>query len=100
MKLKIKYPTTETISTGPSTHRYVYREVELQPVRILRSSCGTGAAASRYYYQADFVAPNDAAFAFSNGLIRTNIERKWNPKFNPKKLDWTGNICEEPYKAE
>lgn len=61
-----------------------------------------GAASSRYNYQADFVAPNDAAFAFSNGLIRANIDRKWNPKFNPKKLDsdWTGNICEEPYNAE
>ena len=63
---------------------------ELEPVQFFRSPCGSGAAANRYYYYADFIAPDDAKFV-NNGLIRENINRKLNPGFKPKKFEWDGN---------
>lgn len=93
MKLKIKYATKERKSLGPHSYQNVCKEVELEPVRILRNPCGRrGSAVDRYYYQADFTAPNDAEFV-RDGLIRANIDRKSNPQFVPKKMEFHGNIC-------
>lgn len=92
MKLLISYSTKETINVRPGWIRHVDAAVELEPVRVIRYSCGTGAAAGRYRYQADFLAPDDAAFVM-DGCIRANIIRKENPKFDPKKLNWVGNVA-------
>ena len=93
MNLKIIYATNERKRHTKVTFSFIERQAELSPIRIVRSPCGSGAASNRYYYQADFVAPADAAFAFC-GVIRTNIWRKLNPQFNPKRLCWIGNVAE------
>lgn len=95
MKLKVRYATKERKWLSETTYQPKSKDAELSPVRIMRSPCGSGAAANRYRYQADFEAPKDAAFSHG-GLMRTNIERKWNPKFNPKKLQWDGDVCNTP----
>jgi hypothetical protein len=95
MKLKIRYATKERTYVTEHTYRPVDKAAELTPVRIVRFPCGTGAAASRYYYSADFSAPDDA-FVVHNGLMRTQIVRKLNPHFDPKKLEWTGDVCNTP----
>ena len=92
MKLKVRYATKERNYIRPGMYQNVSKDAELKPVRVLRQPCGTGAAANRYYYQADFIAPEDAEFV-RDGLIRENVNRKTNPQFNPKKLDWVGNIA-------
>lgn len=89
MKLAITYGTKERISITKNTYQNIEKDAELPPVAIYRFACGTGAAANRYYYEADFIAPDDAEFSI-NGLIRVNIIRKKNPKFNPKDYSWEG----------
>ena len=91
MKLKVKYATKERKYLSPTTYQNLAQEAELEPVRFIRQPCGShGAAAKRYYYSADFVAPDDAEFVH-DGLIRENVNRKTNPGFNPKKIEWIGN---------
>lgn len=90
MKLKIRYATKERKYISAHVFQNVGRDAELEPVRILRRPCGSGSAANRYYYQADFLAPEDAEFAY-NGLIRENVNRITNPGFDPKKITWAGN---------
>lgn len=92
LKIKIQYETKETQSVKPGWHRHIIAEAELTPIRIFRRTCGSGAAANRYYYLAKFIAPADAYFVI-DGLIEENINRKRNPHFNPKKLKWVGNNC-------
>ena len=92
MKLKIRYATKERKYLSANAYQNVSRDAELEPVRILRRPCGSGSAANRYYYQAEFIAPEDAEFSY-NGLIRENVNRKTNPRFDPKKLIWAGNIA-------
>jgi len=70
----------------------VLRDVELEPVKIVRTQCGIGAAENRYFYRGYFPAPIDAEFV-TDGLINVNIVRKLNPQFKPKTLDWANNIC-------
>lgn len=92
MELNISYSTKEKITVRAGWFRYVEAKASLKPVRIIRHSCGTGAAAKRYRYLADFPAPEDAQFV-NDGFIRANIIRNENPKFNPKKLAWVGDIA-------
>lgn len=93
MKLNISYPTKDRNYITPGTFKFVSKDAELEPVRIYRSPCGTGTAANRYYYQAEFLAPSDAEFV-RDGKIRVNIKRDINPFFKPKELMWEGNIAE------
>lgn len=93
MKLKIRYTTKERRWISASTFQNISKDAELEPVRIIRTPCGRDAAANRYYYDAIFSAPDDAErIVVVNGKIRVNINRKYNPQFNPKKLKWEGNI--------
>lgn len=92
MKIKIKYPTTEKKYLSTYAFQYVSKDAELKPVKFLRRRCGSGKAATRYYYSAVFISPDDAAFVY-DGFITENINRKNNPKFAPKKLNWIGNIA-------
>lgn len=92
MKLKIRYATRERKYLSEVSYQNVARDVELDAVRIERIPCGTGAAAERYKYRGYFNDPGDAAFV-NCGLIDSLIDRKLNPQFKPKKLEWTGNVC-------
>lgn len=92
MKLHVSYPTTERKQLSAATYTHVRKNAELVAVKILRSPCGTGAAANRYYYEGQFVAPDDAEYVY-DGLIRTNIFRNENPHFKPKLLNWVGNVA-------
>lgn len=91
MKLRIKYPTKEREYINQYAYRNVHKDVELEAVRVVRYPCGRGAAAIRYHYSAHFPAPDDAEFAH-NGMIQANINRRANPHFNPKKLNFVGNV--------
>lgn len=93
MLLKLSYNTKETVDTGRGWFTQVQKTVEVAPVRVIRYACGTGKAANRYRYQADFTAPDDAQFTF-DGCVRANIMRKENPHFNPKKLLFVGQVAE------
>lgn len=92
MKLLVTYPTTEKKWISRLMYQHLARKAELVPIRIFRLPCGSGAAASRYFYDGEFPAPSDAGFP-GNGLIRASINRKLNPHFNPKKLEWDGNVA-------
>jgi hypothetical protein len=91
MKLKITYPTKEREWLSKVSYRNVCKQVELEPVRILRRSVGSiGEALNRFYYQAEFIAPEDAEFS-SKGLITANIDRLKNKNFKPKEFNWVNN---------
>lgn len=91
MKLQIKYPTKEREYISQIAYRNVYKEAELEAVRVVRSPCGRGEAANRYYYTAHFNAPDDAEFVFK-GVINVSIDRRANPHFKPQKLNFVGNV--------
>ena len=94
MKIKIQYATKERIWHSSHTYSNVMKEVELEPIHIIRYPCGSvGEAKNRFYYSGVFIAPDDAEFV-TNGTIQENIFRKTNPKFNPKKLNFNGRTCE------
>jgi hypothetical protein len=93
MKLKIRYSSKERVSRGPNAYSHVIKEGDLVATHIIRTPCGYyGAARNRFYYSGIFIAPDDAEFV-DNGTIRTNINRKLNRKFNPKKLNFDGWTC-------
>jgi len=92
VKININYSTEEKHYKNSNAFQYVGKEAELEPVRIIRYPCGRGAAASRYYYTAVFASPDDARFVY-NGELRENINRKKNPKFNPKNYVFINNVA-------
>lgn len=97
MNLNIEYSTKERKYLNPCAYQNVSKEASLPAVRIIRRPCGShGAAKSRFYYQAEFVAPEDAEFVHS-GEIRENIVRKKNPHFKPKDFKFVGNVAEVFY---
>lgn len=91
MKIKIRYATKERKYLNDSCYQNVSKDVELDVVQVRRTPCGTGAAAERYNYHGYFSAPEDAEFV-RDGFIVARIDRKSNPHFSPKKLEWTGNL--------
>ena len=82
-----------------SEHSVSFRckSYEVEPIKIVRSPCGSGAAAKRYTYQAVFIGFGDMLNCLNKSVageeVRENISRKLNPKFNPKKLNWDGNVA-------
>ena len=91
MKLLVSYPTTEKRYVSAHSYTLVHKTAELMAVRVIRHAMGrVGAAANRYWYQAEFIAPADAAF-ISNGLITVNISRPLNKHFKPKELNFINN---------
>ena len=89
MKYKVSYTTKERKKVGKATYMFFNATKNLELVALYRLPCGTGAAAKRYKYEGDFIAPEDADFTM-DGVIRCNINRKDNPKFNPKNFEWVG----------
>lgn len=92
MQINIEYPTKERNYRSENVYQNVSRKVSLEPVKIVRHSVGRGAAKERYHYEAYFKAPEDAEYAY-DGMISTYIRRKDNKHFNPKKLDFIGNVA-------
>ena len=90
LMLNISYATKTRKYVSSHMYQNISVDATLRPVRIIRTPCGSGAAAHRYYYSAQFPAPDDAEFIL-DGLINENINRKMNPHFNPKKINWEGN---------
>ena len=91
MPILVRYPTKQRKYISECVYQHVSKDAVLEPVKIIRFPCGTGAAAKRYFYQGYFIAPPDAEFA-RDGVIRENINRKRNPKFNPKKLIFVNDV--------
>lgn len=92
LNLNIQYPTKERKYINDNVYQNVYKRVELPPVKIVRHSCGRGAAKTRYHYEAYFKAPIDAKFPY-DGLISTYIRRKENKHFKPKSLDFIEDVA-------
>ena len=92
MKLNIKYATKEKIWHSTNTFSNVAKYAELEPIKIIRRPCGTGKAASRYYYQAVFIAPDDAE-TYAYPTITENINRIYNKQFKPKDFIFINNVC-------
>lgn len=92
--LLVQYCTNEKINRTDSTYQLKSKVIEIKPLKITRTPCGDyGEAKHRYFYQAVFNAPDDAAFPH-NGVIRDNINRKMNPKFKPKDFVFINNVCD------
>jgi len=91
MKMKIRYSTKERKYITPGTYQHVSAAAELEPTIIYRRPCGSGEASRRFYYTGIFPAPGDAQFAY-DGMIHAPINRKENPHFRPKKLEWDDNV--------
>ena len=71
---------------------------EVEPFKIVRSEAGSYTkTAMKYYYVAHFVGFGDMLNIHNKSLVGVesyeNIHRKSNPKFNPKKLNWVGNVA-------
>jgi len=90
--IRVRYATKVRRYLGPGWYQHIEKEVEVSPLRIFRRPCGIGASANRYYYEVIFSDPGDAEYV-RNGEVTANINRKTNPKFNPKKLNWCENIA-------
>jgi hypothetical protein len=90
MKLNIAYATKDRKYVSANSYQNLVKSVTLEPTRILRRPCGRNAG-NRYYYEAEFVAPEDAEFV-DGGKIRENINRWLNPQFKPQKLVWDGDV--------
>ena len=70
----------------------------VKPFKITRRACGhNGAARNRYYYVAHFIGFGDMLDCHNKSLAgvatHENVVRSSNKKFNPKKLNWIGNIA-------
>lgn len=94
IKIKVTYATKERkyCNKARTVYSNIYKDIEEVPLIILRRPCGTGKAATRYFYQATFNAPSDAEFS-QNGAITENICRKSNKKFSPTQFNFINDKC-------
>ena len=78
-------------------HSFRDKSYEVEPVKIYRSPCGSGAASKRYTYRVLFIGFGDMVNVHNKSVdgveVIENINRKLNPSFNPKKLKWDGNVA-------
>lgn len=81
-------------------HSYTFEcaDYEVEPTKIVRFRVGSvGAARERYYYKVYFIGFGDMLDVHKKSLAGKetyeNLNRKKNPKFNPKKLTWVGNTA-------
>lgn len=94
MKLTVTYMTKEKYWHTEHTYSHFQKTIEIEPLKIIRNPCGEGCAGKRYYYDAVFVAPDDAEWIGQDGLMREHIQRSKNPQFKPKKLKFDGRVCD------
>lgn len=87
----------ERVDLSPVTHTFRRDSFEVRPFKIIRTPCGRGAAAKRYTYRARFIGLDGMIDLIEQSLegreTEENINRKRNPRFNPKKLNWDGNVA-------
>lgn len=94
LTVRVQYLINERVNETKNTFQLKSKFIEVTPLKITRSSCGYyGQAKHRYFYQAIFNAPSDAAFPH-DGIIRDNIDRKMNPKFKPKDFVFINDVCD------
>lgn len=96
--MKVTVRVSYEVVDGGAWYSFKSKDYYVKPVRIIRYPCGSrGAAARRYYYQCDFVGFGDMLNinrqSAAGEILRENIKRKKNPHFNPKKLNWVGNVA-------
>ena len=77
-------------------HTFNCGSYEVEPFKIVRSEAGDyQKTAMKYYYVAHFIGFADMLDVHNKSIVGKetyeNINRKTNPKFNPKKLNWIGN---------
>ena len=87
----------EQYRVSANTVSFRTKNYEVKPIKIIRSPCGSGAAAKRYHYEAVFIGFGDMLNCLNKSVVGEevieNISRKLNHKFNPKKLNWNGNVA-------
>ena len=96
--MELNIQVSNEVVDGGGWYTFKTMEYKVKPTRILRYPCGSrGAAAKRYYYQCDFIGFGDMLNCHRQSAVgetlREAINRKKNPKFDPKKLNWVGNVA-------
>jgi hypothetical protein len=91
MHISVTYPTLERRYINRYVFQHVTKDITVDPLKVIRHPCGIGADSKRYYYEVIYKAQEDAAFVH-DGSCRTYVNRKRNPQFNPKKLEFVDNV--------
>ena len=96
--MKIKVRVANKVIQKMHSYSFECADYEVEPVKIVRSSVGSnGAARKRYYYDVHFIGFGDMLDCHKESLVGketyTHLNRKLNPKFNPKKLTWDGDTA-------
>ena len=97
-ELKVNVRVSNKVIDKGHYYSFECKTYEVKPFKVTRRSCGdVGAAKNRYYYTAHFVGFDDMLDCHKRSLLgvdtHEHIMRKQNPKFNPKKLYWNGNVA-------
>ena len=96
--MKVNVSVAYKVKQGDGWYSFERKMYEVEPFKITRYSCGRhGAARNRYYYQAHFVGFGDMLDVHRNSLsgkeTYESINRQLNKSFNPKKLNWDGDVA-------
>jgi hypothetical protein len=97
--MQIKINTIyERYEVSDFAHSFRHKQYTVTPTKIIRFPCGSvGAAKNRYYYMAEFIGFGDMRNCHNESsmgeVVRENIRRNINKRFNPKKLDFIGNVA-------
>lgn len=88
----------EKVNLNPCVYTIKHKMYEVEPYMISRRPTGpVREKGTRYYYTAHYIAFGDMINCHcdpcAGDKATANIIRKENPKFNPKKLNWDGNIA-------
>lgn len=86
------------VRVSERSHSFESGEYEVLPFKITRSPAGDfKKSAMRYHYQAHFKGYGDMidihGLSIDGRDACENIMRNKNPRFNPKNLNWTGNVA-------
>lgn len=86
----------ERYEVNDRCHSFRSKLYEVEPIKIYRQPCGSGAASKRYTYRAVFIGFGDMVNVLNKSVagveVVENINRKDNPTFKPNKLEWDGNV--------
>ena len=96
--MELNVVVSNEIVDGVTWYSFNFGHYTVKPKRIIRYPCGRlGAAAKRYHYHCEFIGFGDMLNwhkgSAAGELLTEAIDRKRNPKFDPKKLNWVGNVA-------
>lgn len=95
IKLNVKV-SNEYVKLSEFTSTFNSGNYEVSPTKVTRIRAGNFTP-MRYYYHAYFIGLDGMLDCCNRPLLgietREGINRKQNPKFNPKKLEWDGNTA-------